>query len=108
MKVVAAALSDDVDHAARGAAILRFESAALDLNFADKFKRNRALTSECCVTNIRDFNTVDNESVLGTACAVNRVPAHAAAGVVSGGASGTGRSTASSGVKQHTGSSGQN
>jgi hypothetical protein len=43
MKIIAALLHDDVDHAAQGPAMFRFNSGGFDLDFLDEVKRDVAV-----------------------------------------------------------------
>ena len=76
VKVIAAALGDNVDHAARCAAKLSVETARLNLYFLYELERQVIGFAQLAGAEVCDFRTVDDERVL---CAARAVYLEAAA-----------------------------
>src|SRR3989442_11437408 len=79
MKVVAAALGDNVDHSTQCFAILRFKTAGLDLHFLDEVEvyatAERAeiqrVGAKAAITGVSHIGAVDDVLVLQSGCAVD-------------------------------------
>src|SRR5262245_45030372 len=102
VECVGAALGDDIDHAAGRSAVFRLEAGALDLHFADELERDGALAAERGVTNVGDFDAVDDEDVLRTARAVDRIATDPAPGTAAAGPSSAGICPPGFDVEDHT------
>src|SRR5437899_2819753 len=101
MKHIATAFSDHVNHTTGGTSVLCIESAALNLNFADELERNGALTSKRRITYVRNFHTIDDESVLGTAGTIDGIAPNAARRVVAVSTGHTATGTAGSHIEDN-------
>ena len=70
MKVIAAALRNNVNHATCGATVLSLEARRLDLNILNELERDVVVSVQRARPEVGYFLAVDDEGVLRSRCSV--------------------------------------